>query len=174
LQMKSSGFYEEKAELYRLIQNDFLLDTLLRNFRLNAKSIHGISHWLRVLKNCLYIAKFSTADIETVKLFAIFHDCMRKNEEYDPSHGAEGAAAARILRDRKIYNLADDQLSKLYYACKYHTDGQVTSDPTVGTCWDADRLDLPRVGIEPGLRWLSTTTARTAVEASDYALWKKI
>ena len=171
--MRSSDFCEERAELYRIIQNDFLLDTLLGNFRLNVNSIHGIAHWFRVLGNALYIAKFSGADVVTVKLFAIFHDCMRKNEEYDPSHGAEGAAAARKLRDQKVYNSTDDQLNKLYYACKYHTDGQVASDPTVGTCWDADRLDLPRVGIEPGLRWFSTAIARTAVKVGDYALWNK-
>ncbi|MBB6018173.1 hypothetical protein HNQ04_003450 [Deinococcus radiopugnans ATCC 19172] len=33
------------------------------------------------------------------------------------------------------------------WACKHHASGQTTDEPTLGACWDADRLDLPRVGI---------------------------
>jgi hypothetical protein len=36
----------------------------------------------------------------------------------------------------------------------------VTDDPTVGACWDADRLDLPRVGVTVDPRLLSTAAAR--------------
>ena len=35
----------------------------------------------------------------------------------------------------------------------------MTSDPTVGACWDADRLDLPRVWITPDPALLSTARA---------------
>ena len=43
-----------------------------------------------------------------------------------------------------------------------HADGTVSSDPTVGACWDADRLDLPRVGITPRPELFSTEAARNA------------
>ncbi len=33
-------------------------------------------------------------------------------------------------------------------------------DITVQTCWDADRLDLGRVGITPNPRWLCTACAK--------------
>ena len=36
----------------------------------------------------------------------------------------------------------------------------VSDDPTTGACWDADRLNLWRVGITPAARLLSTTEAR--------------
>ena len=34
-------------------------------------------------------------------------------------------------------------------------DGRVSDDPTIGTCWDADRLHLPRVAIEPDRAFFS-------------------
>ncbi len=37
---------------------------------------------------------------------------------------------------------------------------QVTGDPTLLTCWDADRLDLRRVGITPKRKRLATDAAR--------------
>jgi uncharacterized protein len=42
----------------------------------------------------------------------------------------------------------------------YHTDGMVAADPTTQTCWDADRLDLGRVGIRPNAELLCTPAAR--------------
>jgi uncharacterized protein len=45
-------------------------------------------------------------------------------------------------------------------ACAGHTDGLLSVDPTVGTCWDADRLDLGRTGKRPRAEFLSTAAAR--------------
>jgi uncharacterized protein len=49
----------------------------------------------------------------------------------------------------------------LAFACEEHTNGGVDPDPTVGVCWDADRLNLWRVGIKPDPRFLSTQPARS-------------
>ena len=49
----------------------------------------------------------------------------------------------------------------LAFACEEHTNGGVGSDPTVGVCWDADRLNLWRVGIRPDPRLLSTRAAKS-------------
>jgi hypothetical protein len=49
----------------------------------------------------------------------------------------------------------------LGFACEEHTNGDVSSDPTVGVCWDADRSKLWRVAIRPDPRWLSTKAARS-------------
>jgi hypothetical protein len=34
--------------------------------------------------------------------------------------------------------------------------GQLSDDPTIGTCWDADRLDLVRVGTQSEPSYMST------------------
>jgi hypothetical protein len=62
-----------------------------------------------------------------------------------------------------------------------HADGLTSADPTVGACWDADRLNLWRVGVAPDRRLLSTAAARSAavydwsrgVHATD-AGWREI
>ena len=43
---------------------------------------------------------------------------------------------------------------------RHHTGGRTSDDPTTGTCWDADRLDIGRVGIIPHQRYMSTEPAR--------------
>jgi uncharacterized protein len=41
-----------------------------------------------------------------------------------------------------------------------HSSGVVSQEPTIGTCWDADRLHLPRVSIQPRPELFSTRAAR--------------
>jgi len=46
------------------------------------------------------------------------------------------------------------------HAIDGHTRMGPSTDPTVGVCLDADRLNLWRVGIRPDPRFLSTSLAR--------------
>ncbi len=78
----------------------------------------------------------------------------------DPGHGQRGADFAAELRGH-IFDLPDDEFYLLYYACSEHTGGKTHGDITVQTCWDADRLDLGRVGIMPHLSKLCTDAAMT-------------
>ncbi|MDP9256978.1 MAG: hypothetical protein M3Q31_10540, partial [Actinomycetota bacterium] len=48
--------------------------------------------------------------------------------------------------------------------CTHHTEGRTTNDPTVGCCWDADRLDLRRLGVRPRARFLSTEAAQGRIK----------
>jgi hypothetical protein len=45
-------------------------------------------------------------------------------------------------------------------AMRLHNDGHTTGDPAVLACWDADRLDLGRVGTTPHASRLCTAPAR--------------
>jgi uncharacterized protein len=74
-------------------------------------------------------------------------------------HGSRGAALARDLRG-EAFDLEDAEMKLLRFACEEHTNGGLDPDPTVGVCWDADRLNLWRVGIKPDPRLLSTQAAR--------------
>jgi uncharacterized protein len=57
-------------------------------------------------------------------------------------------------------SLADADFDLLTEACRLHTDGLLDGDVTVQTCWDADRLDLGRVGITPRFDRLCTAAGR--------------
>lgn len=118
-------------------------------------SPHGPAHWKRVEENGLLLAQSSGADILVVRLFAVFHDSKRENEGIDPDHGRRGAAYARELRDT-YFEIDDVQFDLLEVACSWHTDATHHQNPTIGTCWDADRLDLGRVGITPDPKYMNT------------------
>jgi len=122
-------------------------------------SIHGPSHWRRVERNGLWLSEKTAADVTVVRLFAVFHDSRRQNDGCDPGHGARGAELAAELRGA-LFELSDEAFHLLRRACEGHTDELHSEDPTIGTCWDADRLDLGRVGITPSADYLSTAPAR--------------
>jgi uncharacterized protein len=128
-------------------------------YPLHSGSIHGPEHWTRVDLFGRTVAEHSGADLLVVRLFALFHDSQRTNEGHDPGHGARGAHLAQSMRG-EWFDLADDQMNLLIEACNDHTDGRVHDHPTIGTCWDADRLDLYRVGIIPNPALMSTEHAR--------------
>ncbi len=136
-----------------------LLEAIRAGYVLDWDGIHGASHWARVKENGLRLAEETGARADVVELFAFFHDARRVNDAIDAAHGARGAALARTLRG-DAFEIDDAGMELLVEACVAHTDGRLTGDPTLGTCWDADRLDLPRVGITPRPELLSTAAAR--------------
>lgn len=130
---------------------------------------HGDRHWRAVAHAGLGLAfGLDGCDAVAVLLFALLHDSMRLNEFDDPDHGARGATLAREILGGRIDARRLDLVDE---ACRNHTHVERTTDPTVGACWDADRLDLWRVGKTPDPRFLSTELARdgrTIDEARGY------
>ena len=128
-------------------------------------SIHGPAHWRRVRRNGLLLATRTGADPLVVRLFAVFHDSRRLDDGTDAGHGARGATYAARLRDEGRFTVSDEAFVRLTEACNDHTDGFHHDDPTVGTCWDADRLDLGRCGMIPDAHFMSTGFAREIARA---------
>lgn len=143
-----------------------ILDATLRDYALPVRGYHGVVHWARVLENGLRVAEENGADQEVVTLFALFHDARRVNEDRDPGHGQRGGELARALRGTLVH-LDDTRFELLYEACRLHTDGHTEADPTLQACWDADRLDLGRVGITPMPHRLCTDAARRLIPWAD-------
>jgi uncharacterized protein len=128
---------------------------IMGQFECDLKSVHGPEHWRRVERNGLVLATRTGAVVEVVRLFAVFHDSRREHDGSDNTHGARGAAFATRLRGT-WFDLPEEHFKLLHYACTWHTHGQLSNDPTIGTCWDADRLDLDRVCITPKPDFMST------------------
>ena len=138
---------------------EVLVRRVREGYRLRWEGIHGLSHWLRVRQFGLRLAERSGADTRVVELFALFHDARRHNDSRDPGHGARGAALVESLSLADV-GLDVGQRALLAFACTHHTAGLTEADVTVGTCWDADRLDLWRIGIPPVPHRLCTDAAR--------------
>ena len=136
-----------------------VLQAILKRYTLPLDGYHGIAHWARVLENGVRLAEETGANVEVIQLFAVLHDSRRINEGTDPEHGPRAAEFAVRLRGR-VLDLDDDRFELLYRACQGHTRERTHPDVTIQTCWDADRLDLGRVGIVPIPSRLCTEVAK--------------
>lgn len=136
-----------------------LVAAIRERYQLDWHGIHGVSHWARVRVNGLRLAARTGADHRVVELFAFLHDCCRVDDGYDRGHGWRAARFATSLLGTHIF-LPDHQFDLLLQACGGHTGGDGHPNVTVQTCWDADRLDLGRVGIVPDPLRLYTDAAR--------------
>lgn len=136
-----------------------IIAAILKDYTLPIDGLHGVGHWARVCDNGMRLARETGARVEVVRLFAVFHDSRRVSESNDPAHGHRGAKLAQAMRG-EWFELSDDDFDLLFDACAGHTDERTHPDVTVQTCWDADRLDLGRCGIEPHPDYLSTPAAK--------------
>jgi uncharacterized protein len=140
-----------------------LVEVLRTRFRLDWKGIHGVAHWARVRGNGLLLAERigPEVNVRVVELFAFLHDSCRHNDGHDPEHGSRAAASIGELAE-DLPALSREEREMLGYACTRHSDGLYQAELTVQVCWDADRLDLGRVGIVPDQERLCTSAARDA------------
>ena len=125
--------------------------TVEAQFRGSLMGIHGKGHWRQVERNGVMLAEKNGLPEEeavVVRLFAILHDSQRINDGWDQGHGLRGGEYARRLNGT-LFTLPPGLLKKLVLACERHELGETTLDPLVGCCWDADRLDLVRIGAAP-------------------------
>lgn len=151
--VKKNYFEEIKREEWM----QSILDQALKEFALSKNSYHGIKHWKKVERNALEIAKLTeNCDETVVQLFGILHDSKRTNEFEDSNHGLNASKFAKLLHSQGKLLINEKQLEKLSEACEFHDKGGISNDPTIGACWDADRLELTRVGITPDPKFFST------------------
>ncbi len=152
-----------------------ILHAVLEEYDLPWTGYHGVAHWARVLENGLHLAAETGADVEVVQLFALLHDSRRISEGWDPDHGPRAADYAAELHGG-LFHLRDSQFGLLRRACAGHTHEKTHADITIQTCWDADRLDLGRVGIRPDPTYLGTTAARRpdTISWADARAWAAV
>ena len=145
-----------------------LMSLIQRGFALDLEGIHGTHHWARVCENGQRLSKETGAAPEILELFAYLHDSQRLTDGWDLEHGRRAAAFAQSLQGSYL-SLCEEKLELLTYACIHHSDGLMEADVTVQACWDSDRLDLGRIGIQPDPERLCTPAAR-ALETIEWAV----
>ncbi len=90
------------------------------------------------------------------------HDVDSRDEDYDPEHGPRAAVLAlQLSGPGGVIDPDEARMRVLTEAIRNHTGGRISLDPTVGCCWDIDRLDLRREAVEPEARYGSTEAARS-------------
>lgn len=126
---------------------------------------HGLPHCQKVERNGIILGLGiregnlcfrEDVNMRVVRAFAYIHDKYRVNDGPDDEHGSRAAEVIPAIRNTVLKDLTDDEIILLEKACRYHTTEQRTGIPTVDVCFDADRLDLGRVGIEPDPKKMAT------------------
>ena len=141
----------------------------VKNFALDGWELddtHGFPHWQRVERNGILLSMEDgcvreDVNIKVVRFFAYLHDKCRYDNGEDIGHGMRAVAMLHTIRDTILKNFSDEEFALLEKACRYHTTEHRTGISTVDVCFDADRLGLGRVGIEPD-------PARMATEQGAY------
>ena len=119
--------------------------------------IHGLPHLRQVALVAGRFAAHLGEDVEAAMVMGFFHDCARIHDGGGTQHAHDSAQLARpiITADFPHFDVA-----RLCDGIAHHADGTITDDFLIGCLWDADRLDLRRLGITPNPRLLSTPIAR--------------
>lgn len=117
---------------------------------------HGPDHWARVRQHGHAAARASGVDPLIAHVFGWVHDSHREHDGYDLEHGPLAAEFIQANRAGLFGFLNDEQVEVLATACKLHSDGVTEGDVLAQVCWDADRLDLWRVGRRPDPRYMCT------------------
>ena len=153
------------------------LEAIVTPYRSIDSCLHGPEHWRRVALFGGELARCNDLDVRArraVEIFAWTHDLARENDEADPEHGARGARLFRELAPSLFPELNEIDLDLIAGAIRLHNRGMTADEAVmtgelvvagegddrvitcVGSCWDADRLDLLRLGIMPHPDRMST------------------
>jgi uncharacterized protein len=152
---------KESIQLPVLPESDVLE---VRDFALNGWVLgetHGLPHWQRVERNGILLSLENgrireDINIKVVRFFAYLHDKCRLDNWTDWEHGVRSADMLSSIRDTILKDFTDEEVGLLEKACRYHTTEHRTGNPTIDVCFDADRLDLDRVGIVPDPKRMAT------------------
>ena len=152
---------KESIQLPILPKSDILE---VRDFALNGWELgetHGLPHWQRVERNGILLSVENgklreDINIKVVRFFAYLHDKCRLNDLADLEHGVRAADMIPTIRNTILKDFTDEEVALLEKACRYHTTEHRIGNPTIDVCFDADRLDLGRVGIVPNPKLMAT------------------
>lgn len=141
---------------------------------------HGDKHWKSVALVGLHLSRQTPgASMPIIFTFAMLHDLCRLHDSNpgegpDPEHGHRAAAMFLRMVDSpgvEEFPPYEGRTEILAHAIACHVEAQNGEglNVNVGLCWDADRLTLPRVGIVPDDRYLTTDAAKLE-SSKDFAL----
>jgi uncharacterized protein len=57
-----------------------ILGAILEEYELPPDGLHGIAHWARVMEKGFRLAEETGANVQVIRLFAVFHDSKRVND----------------------------------------------------------------------------------------------
>ena len=157
--------------------NRELIKKLESYCRLKDSKLHGAGHWVRVHRFGKLLSDKCNLRPELedcVETFSLTHDLARNLDGFEEDHGGNSALLFNKIRNELFPDLSNNQVEVIKIAIHYHSDGMTSEEAyykglfdhidlfgddlinTIGCCWDADRLDLLRLGRHPRPELMST------------------
>jgi uncharacterized protein len=125
---------------------------------------HSENHWKGVAWFGLRLLEAGCpADPAALFVFSVVHDAERVNDWYDDEHAARAADLAATLRDEGLIRCGDEWFDALLSTLREHDLRRIATCPTVGACFDSDRLALPRYGVRIERELMSTEQGRELI-----------
>lgn len=153
-------------------------DDLLYEIKLDAthmnSPLHGELHWRAVAAAGIEIASSVSERSDIALAFGMIHDSQRERDDWDPDHGVR-AANWLICSVTLASLIGTEERELLASACLYHDRGMTTQNPLIGTLWDADRINLWRVGLCPDESYFSVLSGDAFIDMRDryHEAWRK-
>lgn len=152
---------EESNLTHHQVAINAVKDHVIENFDEEAcGGYHGPDHWARVCQHGHAVARSLGVDPLVAHVFAWVHDSQREDDGFDYEHGGRSSTFVKENRESLFAFLDDEQVAILEHACAQHSFGETQGDELTLSCWDADRLDLWRVGNMPDAQYLCTAYAK--------------
>ena len=147
-------------------------------YRCCEGSTHGRQHWAQVHKLVLALSEqlqLKPWAQACVEVFAWTHELARKNDATEEQHSLESSEYFLRISSRIFPELDTRQRKLIALAIAHHADGTTAWEhildkgnpiadledsclaDILGCCWDADRLDLLRMGVIPESKIMSTS-----------------
>jgi uncharacterized protein len=127
-----------------------------------VSTVHGVGHWRETAATAVRLLEaVPDADPAVALVFAVVHDALRADDLDDSAHGVRSARLVCSLTESGVLLLDETQVELAAAACEHHSERLVAADPSIGVCWDADRLGLRRLGIVPDPELLSLAVSCT-------------
>lgn len=157
-----------------------MTDNLIDRLRMHTfidSDIHGERHWSHVNHLGMKLAalmKLNPVQKRCVEVFAWTHDLARRDDGSGNEHAINGAEYFSNELVTLFPDIDELQIEIITSAIKYHSDGVCSEEAfhmgcfehidihsediikVIGCCWDADRLDLIRLGIAPTGKYMSS------------------
>lgn len=149
----------------------------VRPYATMESELHGPRHWARVADFGALLAELEDLERHATHLVAAFawcHDLARVSDGADPDHGRRGAVLFPEVARVVFPELDGDDIALVSAAIRDHNAGETAAqalaagripvagwdrrvaETIVGCAWDADRLDLTRLGRMPHPDRMST------------------
>lgn len=137
------------------VNPDRLRDYCEQNTPIWQLDVYSIKHCDRVADNGkrLFVPG---ANPNVIIAFAYLHDIARSDSNSDPGHGERATQIIDEIRRTHLADFSDIEIRLLKDACRLHETAERTGNKTIDICLDADRLDLPRLGIIPTPEQMAT------------------